>query len=126
MTKNFNRAKFRDWLNRYLQSPSLQLPSGISANINERTVQHYMLALGFTYKRFQQGLQYTDGHERDNARLYRGLYLENLTYLKVLQADWLAQAKFGAQASQLAPSNAQYCLHVKDLKSCLQLICSLH
>ena len=79
---NLIALKFRDWLNRYLQSPSLQ-SSGISTNINERTVQHYMLTLGFTYKRFQQGLQYTDGHERDDVRQYRGLNLEKLQYLEV-------------------------------------------
>ena len=54
----------------------------MSANVNERTAQRYMLALGFTYKRFQQGLQYTDGHERDDVRRYRGLYLEKLKYLE--------------------------------------------
>ena len=31
---------------------------------------------------FQQGLQYTDGHERDDVRRYRGLYLEKLKYLE--------------------------------------------
>ena len=41
-----------------------------------------LLGLGFTYKRFQQGLQYTDGHERDDVRRYRGLYLEKLKYLE--------------------------------------------
>ena len=30
--------------------PSLQLPSGMSVNVNERTAQRYKLALGFTYK----------------------------------------------------------------------------
>ena len=41
-----------------------------------------MLALRFTYKRFQQGLQYTDGHEWDDVRHYCGLYLEKLRYLE--------------------------------------------
>ena len=41
-----------------------------------------MLTLGFPYKKFQQGLQYTDGHERDDVRRYRGLYLEKLKYLE--------------------------------------------
>ena len=70
--------KFQNWLDNYLQSPSLQLPSGITMNVTEQTAQRYMLALGFTYKRFQQGLQYIDGH----VWRYRELYLEKIQYLE--------------------------------------------
>ena len=46
MTKmQLNRNWICDWLNGYLQSPSLWFLSSMSANMNERTAQRYMLAL---------------------------------------------------------------------------------
>lgn len=41
-----------------------------------------MRALGFIHKRFQQGLQYFDGHEREDVRKYRRLYLQKLKYIE--------------------------------------------
>ena len=43
-------------------------------SITERTALRYMERLGFRYKTFRQGIQYTDGHKREDIVKYRKTY----------------------------------------------------
>ena len=73
--------QFQTWFNTFLQNPNLTLPSNIPRHVSESTASHYMQNLGFKFKTYRQGIQYTDGHERD-VILYRKKYLK----LKALEA----------------------------------------
>ena len=44
-------------------------------SITERTALRYMERLGFQFKTFRQGIQYTDGHEREDVVKYRKTYI---------------------------------------------------
>ena len=69
-------------MNDYLQTPGLNLPRGVIV-ISERTALRYMRKLGFSYRRYQQGIQYTDGHEREDVLAYRKKYLNKIKGLEI-------------------------------------------
>ena len=50
--------------------------------ITERTALRYMEQLGFQFKTFRQGIQYTDGHEREDVVKYRKTYLNKMKFLE--------------------------------------------
>lgn len=55
----------------------------IPYKITERTALRYMRQLGFKFKTYRQGLQYTDGHERPDVIEYRKKYLNMIKALEV-------------------------------------------
>ena len=55
----------------------------ISRKISQRTALRYMRQLGFKFKTYKQGLQYTDGHERPDVLEYRKKYLNMIKALEV-------------------------------------------
>lgn len=55
IVRSMTAFKFRDWLNQYLQSPSVNMLSGIPTHIWEWTAHCYIQALGCFHKCYQQG-----------------------------------------------------------------------
>jgi hypothetical protein len=51
-------------------------------SVSERTALRYITQLGFQYKRYKQGVQYTDGHEREDVVQYRKVYLNRMISLE--------------------------------------------
>ena len=57
-------------------------PPALQQSITERTALRYMEQLGFQFKTFRHGIQYTDGHEREDIVKYRKTYLNKIKILE--------------------------------------------